>query len=83
VEKIENKFCNFLVLAIYCLDSKIMQDEMVGAYSMHLEIRNVYRILVEKPEAGSPLRRRRHAWEGNIKMDLRINLRALDSYGSG
>jgi hypothetical protein len=31
------------------------------------ETRNVYRILVEKPEGKIPRRR----WEDNIKMDLR------------
>jgi hypothetical protein len=33
--------------------------------------RNVYRILVGKPEGKRPLGRRRHRWVDNIKMDLR------------
>jgi hypothetical protein len=33
--------------------------------------RNVYRILVVKPERKSPLRRPRRRWGDNIKMDLR------------
>jgi hypothetical protein len=33
--------------------------------------RNVYRILVGKPEGKRPLGRRRRRWENNIKMDLR------------
>jgi hypothetical protein len=33
--------------------------------------RNVYRILVGKPEAKIPLGRPRRRWVGNIKMDLR------------
>jgi hypothetical protein len=34
------------------------------------EMRNEYKILVGKPERKRPLRRSRHRWEGNIKMDL-------------
>jgi hypothetical protein len=33
--------------------------------------RNVYRILVVKPEGKRPLGRQRHRWVGNIKMDVR------------
>jgi hypothetical protein len=33
--------------------------------------RNAYRILVGKPEGKRPLRRPRHRWVDNIKMDLR------------
>ena len=33
--------------------------------------RNVYRVLVGKPEGKRPLGRPRHRWEDNIKMDLR------------
>ena len=32
--------------------------------------RGVYRVLVGKPEGKRPLRRPRHRWEDNIKMDL-------------
>jgi hypothetical protein len=35
------------------------------------EIRNVYKILVGKREGKRLLRRPRHRWEDNIKMDLR------------
>jgi hypothetical protein len=35
------------------------------------ETRNVYRILVGKPEGKSPLGRPRRAWANNIKIDLR------------
>jgi hypothetical protein len=34
------------------------------------ERRGVYRVLVGKPERKRPLRRPRHRWEDNIKMDL-------------
>jgi hypothetical protein len=32
--------------------------------------RGVYRVLVGKPNGKRPLGRRRHRWEGNIKLDL-------------
>jgi hypothetical protein len=35
-----------------------------------VERRGVYRVLVRKPEGKRPLRRPRHRWEGNIRMDL-------------
>jgi hypothetical protein len=34
------------------------------------EKRNAYRLLVEKPEGKRPLRRPRHRWVDNIKMNL-------------
>jgi hypothetical protein len=35
------------------------------------EERNVYRVLMEKPEGKRPLGRPRHRWEDGIRMDLR------------
>ncbi|KAJ4444379.1 hypothetical protein ANN_06171 [Periplaneta americana] len=35
------------------------------------ESRNAYRVLVVRPEGKRPLRRPKHRWEDNIKMDLR------------
>jgi hypothetical protein len=35
-----------------------------------VEERDVYRVLVEKPEGKRPLGRPRPRWEDNIKMDL-------------
>jgi hypothetical protein len=35
------------------------------------EGRNVYRVLLGKPEGKRPLDRPRHRWEDEIKMDLR------------
>jgi hypothetical protein len=34
------------------------------------EMRDIYRILVGKPEGKKPLGRPRHRWEDNVKMDL-------------
>jgi hypothetical protein len=43
------------------------------------KMRNLYRILVGKPEGKKPLIRSRHRWEDNIKMDLReIGLEDVD-----
>jgi hypothetical protein len=39
--------------------------------SMHGEKKNVYRVMVGKPEGKRPLRRPRCRWEDNIKMDFR------------
>jgi hypothetical protein len=36
------------------------------------EGRGVYRVLVGRPEGKRPLRRPRHRWEDNIKMDLGV-----------
>jgi hypothetical protein len=35
------------------------------------EMRNVYKILVRKPEGKRPLGRPGHRWEGNIRIDLK------------
>jgi hypothetical protein len=35
------------------------------------EMRNAYKILVGRPEGKKPLRRPRHKWEDNIRIDLR------------
>jgi hypothetical protein len=37
----------------------------------HAWERNVYRVLMEKPEGKRPLGRQRHRWEDGIRMDLR------------
>jgi hypothetical protein len=47
------------------------------------EMKNVYKI-VGKPEGKRPLKRPRHKWKDNIKMDLKWGLGCeLDSSGSG
>jgi hypothetical protein len=46
------------------------------------EKRNVYRLLVGKPEGKRPLGRPRFRWIDNIKMDLlEIGLRVVDRIG--
>jgi hypothetical protein len=43
----------------------------VGHVARMVEGRNVYRILVGKPEGKRPLGRLRHRWEDGIKVDLK------------
>jgi len=43
---------------------------MGGTCSAYRERRDVYRVLVEKPERKRPLGRPRHRWKDNNKMDL-------------
>jgi hypothetical protein len=52
-----------------CRD-KIKKNEMGRECSMYGEGKDVYRVLVGKPEGKSPLGRPRHRWEDNIEMDL-------------
>ena len=44
------------------------------------ESRGAYRILVGKPEERRPLKRPRHEWEDNIKIDLREVGRGTGSF---
>jgi hypothetical protein len=48
----------------------------------HMEdMRNVYKILVGKPEGKRLLRRPRHRWEGNIKINIKELGCGLNSSG--
>jgi hypothetical protein len=49
----------------------VKEDEMVGACSTNGEKRNVYNILVGKPEGKRPLGRPRRSLEDNIKMGFK------------
>jgi hypothetical protein len=46
------------------------KNEMGGAYSTQ-DIRNLYKILVGRPEGERPLGRRRRRWKDNIRIDFR------------
>jgi len=45
-------------------------NEMGGACSAYGERRDVYKVLVGKPEGKRPLERSRRRWKDNIKIDL-------------
>jgi hypothetical protein len=64
---------------------KSMRMRGAGHVARTGEGRNVYRVLVGKPEVKRPLGRPRRRWEDGIKMDLReIGWGCgMDSPGSG
>jgi hypothetical protein len=51
--------------------NQVKEVEMGGACSMHGDKRNVYEVLVGKPEGKRPLQRLRRRVEDNVKIDLR------------
>jgi hypothetical protein len=69
------------------LGDKIEKSEMGRACSTYGgERRGIYRVLVGKPEGTRLIRRCRHRWEDNIKMDLQevgCGGYGLDRAGSG
>jgi hypothetical protein len=59
------------------IKSKMMR--WVGYVANMGEMRNAYKILVGKPEGKRPLRRPRHTWEDNIKINLKeIGCKGVD-----
>ena len=54
----------------YFSGDKIEKNEMGGARSAYGGERDVYRVLMGKPEGKRPLGRHRRRWEDDIKMDL-------------
>jgi len=63
----------------YCSGDKIEKNKMGGGLPHMGERRGVYRVLVGKPEGKRPLKRPRHRWEDNIKMDLQeVGCRGMD-----
>ena len=51
-------------------DDNIEKNEMSGVRGAYGWRRDVYRILVGKPEGKRPLERPRRRWEDNIKLDF-------------
>jgi hypothetical protein len=65
-----------------CIIIKSRRMRWAGHVARIGEKRNVYRLLVGKPDGKSPLGRLRHRWMDNIKMDLlEIGLNAMDWIG--
>jgi hypothetical protein len=63
------------------IKSRIMR--WAGHVARMGEGRNVYRVLVGKPEGKGPLEKPKRRWEDGIKMDLRFVWCGVDSSGSG
>jgi hypothetical protein len=60
----------------------VEEDEVGGTFSMNGEKRNVYRLLVGRPEGKRPLGRPRCRWIDNLKMDLlEVGLSVVDRIG--
>jgi hypothetical protein len=60
----------FVLFAKYNLNYQAEEDEVRGHVARMGEKRNVYRLLVGKPEGRKPLRRPRRRWVDNVKTDL-------------
>jgi len=65
-EELNDLYCSPNILRV--IKSRIMRWE--GHVARMGEKRDVYRVLVGKPEGKRPLGRPRRRWEDNIKMDL-------------
>jgi hypothetical protein len=53
-------------------NNELNEDDLGRVCGTHEEKRNVYRILVRKPEGKRPLGRPRRRLKDKIKMDLRV-----------
>jgi hypothetical protein len=66
-EELHNLYCSPSIIRII----RSRRIRWAGHVADFEEKRNVYRILVGKPEGKRPLGRPRRRWEDNIRMDLR------------
>jgi hypothetical protein len=58
---------------------KLRRIRWAGHVERMGERRGIYSVLVGKPERKRPLRRLRHRWEDNIKMDVQeVGFRGMD-----
>jgi PAS domain-containing protein len=77
LSKLCNKELRDLYSSLSIIGKIVKEDEMGRTCSMNAQNRNVYRILVRKPDGKRPLGRSRRWWVDSIKMDLRY----LGGYG--
>jgi hypothetical protein len=77
--------CQYILIKLSTRHFYILQDyylrlmRWAGHVARMGEERNVYKVLVGKPEGNRPLGRPRRRWEDGIRMDLReIGLGGLD-----
>jgi hypothetical protein len=77
-EELHNLYFSLSIIRII----KSRRMRWAGHVARIMEKRNVYRLLVGKPEGKRPLERPRHRWIYNIKMDLlEIGLNVVDWIG--
>jgi hypothetical protein len=77
-EELQNLYSSPSIIRII----KSRRMRWVGHMARMGEKRNVYRLLVGKPEGKRPLERPRHKWIDNVKMDLLdIGLNVVDWIG--
>jgi hypothetical protein len=62
-------FHNYLIATV---DKLSWRMRLVGHVTHMGEMRSVCKLLAVKSEGKGPLRRPRHKWEGNIRMDFRV-----------
>jgi len=66
-EELNDLYCSPNIMRVI----KLGRMRWVGHVARMGKRRGLYRVLVGKPGGKRPLRRHRHRWEDNIKMDLR------------
>jgi hypothetical protein len=74
-----NNFITYSLLQIK-LEWSSQWGKIGKAGNMHGSKRNVYRVLVGKPEGKTPLRRSRLYLENNIEMDIREKARGVKEW---
>jgi hypothetical protein len=62
-EELHNLYASPVIIRVF----KSRRMRWVGQVAHMGDMRNVYRILVGKPEGKRPLRRHRHRWKGNVR----------------
>jgi hypothetical protein len=65
------ELCNLYTSPNSIRDIKLRRMRWAGHVAHMGEIRNACKVLIRKLEGMRPLRRPRHRWEDNIRMDLR------------
>jgi hypothetical protein len=77
--KLHNEELHNLYSSLIIRQIKSRRMRWAGHVARMGEERNVYKVLVRKPEGKRPLERPRHRWEDGIRMDLReIGLESVD-----
>ena len=78
---ISGSFFNLVPSILDCAGDKIEKNEIGWACGAYGWGEGVYRVLMGKPEGKRPLRRPRHRWVDNIRMDLQMGCGYMDWIG--